>query len=288
MSKTEQRNPRAAGIDARETLDVLTLMNEEDAAVISAVRDALGEIARAVDDAVEAVKAGAHVVYAGAGTSGRLGALDAAEVKPTFSSSHFRAVMAGGPEAMTRAVEGAEDDVQAGLQAGAELGSEDMAVGISASGATPFVKGFLRGAKDKGARTWLITCNDIRGDRYIDGMIRLLSGPEIVAGSTRLKAGTATKLALNMLSTATMIRLGKVYDGLMVDVVPSNAKLLKRARGIIMAVTGCGEDEALEALKAADMKPKTACVMLKKGVSSDEADALLKRAQGSMRSVLDS
>jgi N-acetylmuramic acid 6-phosphate etherase len=286
MSLTEDINPASGGIDAKGTREVLALMLDEEAKVTGAVRDQMPSIERAVEDAVASVRSGGRVFYAGAGTSGRLGVMDAAEVMPTFGRDCFRAVMAGGPRAVAASVEGAEDDEQAGRGEAGGLTSKDMAVGISASGSTPFVLGFLRGAGERGARRWLITCNKTVGDVPADGTIELLTGPEILAGSTRLKAATATKLALNMLSTAAMIRLGGVYDGLMVDVVASNKKLMDRAVGIITRITGCSEQEAAECLRLSGMRPKTAALMKARDLSKKEADILLEKTGGSLRDAL--
>jgi N-acetylmuramic acid 6-phosphate etherase len=286
MSSTEKRNPLSRGIDALSTAEVLRLMLREDASVIEAVKGALPSLEKAVEDAAASIKLGGRVCYAGAGTSGRLGVLDASEVMPTFGSRAFGAVIAGGEKAVTGAVEGAEDDGEAGSRAAGDLTDKDMAVGISASGGTPFVLAFLKAAKEQGARCWLITCNDVEGRPFLDGMIKLLTGPEVVAGSTRLKAGTATKIALNMLSTAAMIKLGGVYDGLMVDVVPTNRKLIKRAEGIVREIAGCTEEEAARYLKLSGMRPKVAVVMLKQGASKEEAERLLEKSGGSLRKTL--
>jgi N-acetylmuramic acid 6-phosphate etherase len=286
LRSTEDRNPASRGIEALGAREILRRIHAEDAAVMKAVEKELPSIGRAVEDAVKAVRGGGKVLYAGAGTSGRLGLLDAAEIPPTFGLGSFRAVIAGGEEAMVRAVEGAEDDERAGRRAASRLRAGDMAVGISAGGATPFVKAFLERAKRKGARCWLLTCNP--GGRYpfLDGAIRPQTGAEIVAGSTRMKAATATKLALNMLSTATMIRLGRVHDGLMVDLVPANRKLVERAERIIMEITGCRRERASEYLRLSGMKPKVAVVMIEKGVSRKRAGELLRKAGGFLRKAL--
>ncbi|KKL49125.1 hypothetical protein LCGC14_2318620, partial [marine sediment metagenome] len=237
-----------------------------------------------------AVRSGGRVVYAGAGTSGRLSVLDASEVPPTFGCNAFEAIIAGGDEAIRCAVEGAEDDSVAGACQGRELSDRDMAVGISASGKTPFVLGFLEAAKGRGAKCWLVTSESIEADmpdktKNLDGKIVLDTGAELIAGSTRMKAGTAQKMALNMLSTATMIRLGGTYDGLMVDVTPTNAKLKKRALGIIMEIAGCPIDVAAKALEGAGMSPKLAALMLKGGLDRDKAEQALERSEGSLRAA---
>lgn len=282
----EEKTPHKAGLDTLTTGELLALMQSEDLKASQSLSRALGSIEQAVEDAVRAVQEGCQVVYAGAGSSGRMGVLDASEIPPTFNSHAFRAVIAGGTPAITDAVEGAEDDRNAGGVEGAGLGKGDMAVGISASGSTPFVLGFLEAAYKKNARSWIVSCEKVDYP-FIDGSIVLETGPELIAGSTRLKAGSAQKLALNMLSTATMVRLGGTYDGLMVDVMPTNDKLRARALGIIMQVAGCPEDEAARALKEAGMRPKLAALMLKSGLGRQAAEGLLEQAGGSLRKALE-
>lgn len=282
---TENINPASEGLDALKTEDLLALMLKEEQGTLRAISDQLDSISRAVDSAVVSLKAGGKVYYAGAGTSGRLGVLDAAEVLPTFGSNSFKAVIAGGPEAVSRAVEGAEDDEKGGIDSAKALGPNDMAIGISASGRTSFVMGFLKGAHKRGARCWLVTCGETP-DIPLEGVISINTGPEVIAGSTRLKAGTATKIALNMLSTATMVRLGGAYNGLMVDVIPSNRKLIIRAEGIVMRITGCSQKEAADYLRQAGMSPKVASLMILKSIEKDEALNLLSKYDGSLRDAL--
>lgn len=300
MSNTECRNPKAGDIDIMPVSQILNLMNEEDLSVIEAVKTELKSIEKAVDMAVEAIKRGGRIFYAGAGTSGRLGVLDASEIPPTFgvSSDLFQAIIAGGERAILTAIEGAEDDENAGITEASVVSRKDFVLGISASGKTPYVLAFLNAAKEKGALCWLLTCNDAAvicqfptqdsGLRTIalDGVIKVLTGPEIIAGSTRLKAGTATKLVLNMFSTAAMIRLGRVYKGLMVDVAPTNKKLVDRAEGIIMQTTGCTREDASQYLQLAGMRTKVAIVMKAKGVSREEAEGLLEKSGGHLRPVI--
>jgi N-acetylmuramic acid 6-phosphate etherase len=286
MSLTERRNPASRGIDGLRTLEILRVLQRQDASVPGVVGKQLPRIAEAVEAASEAIRAGGKVFYAGAGTSGRLGVLDAAEIPPTFGLDCFRAVIAGGGRALTKAIEGAEDDVRAGSRAASGLRARDMALGISSSGTTPFVVSFLKTAKARGARCWLLTCNEGRDYPFLDGVIPLVTGPEAIAGSTRLKAATATKLALNMFSTATMTRLGRVHDGLMVDLIPSNRKLIKRAEWIIREITGCSEKEAARYLRRSGMRPKVAAVMLKRGVSRRKAEEILDNAGGFLRKAL--
>ncbi len=285
----QRREPHGEGsnkIESMPVADLLALMLAGEVASVTAIRRALPDIGRAVADAIDAIRSGGRVHYAGAGSSGRLGVLDASEIPPTFSSDRFRAHIAGGPGAIQHAVEGAEDDEGAGAAEGSALGPGDMAVGITASGRTPYVLGFLRAAHARGARSWLLTCATVEPYPFTCGMISLNTGAELIAGSTRLKAGTATKIVLNMISTAAMVRLGGVHEGLMVDVAPTNAKLVARALGIIRKITGCTEQEAEDSLRASGMRPKLAALMRVKGLNKDEAEELLKRAEGSLGKAL--
>jgi N-acetylmuramic acid 6-phosphate etherase len=204
--------------------------------------------------------------------------LDAAEMGPTFGAAGlFKAVIAGGERAVTKPSEGAEDDEEAGRKEALSVGPSDFALGVSASGATRFVLAFLREAKGRGASSWLLSMSEGDGPEFLDGVIRIPTGPEIVAGSTRMKAGTATKMALNMFSTALMIKAGRVYDGLMVDVAPTNNKLLRRAVGIVMDLAGASEEEAASLLRESGMNAKTAVVMKKAGVAAEEARRMLRK-----------
>ncbi|MFS8513650.1 MAG: N-acetylmuramic acid 6-phosphate etherase, partial [Planifilum fulgidum] len=264
---TERENEKSVGLDEMSPLEIVTLMNEEDRTVAEAVSKALPAIAEAVEVIVASFKAGGRLIYAGAGTSGRLGVLDASELPPTFGLDPSRAIalMAGGREAVFQAKEGAEDDAEAGRRdlQGIRLEARDAVVGISASGRTPYVVGALRYAKEIGAKAISLSCN--RGSRMssvADVAIEVVTGPEVLTGSTRLKAGTAQKMVLNMLSTAAMVRLGKTYKNLMVDVKPTNEKLVDRARRILMKATGVSYEEADRALKAADLQVKVALVMI--------------------------
>lgn len=279
-------DPNKDAIDLMETPDFIARMLDEELASIGRIRPALPDIARAIDEAAASISYGGMVRYAGAGTSGRLGVLDSSEVPPTFSNTQFRASIAGGERAITHAVEGAEDETGAGESVGATLGPNDLAIGITASGTTPYVHGFLSAAKQNGARTWLLTCSAAEPTPYIDGIISIPTGPEIVTGSTRLKAGTATKLVLNMISTATMVRMGGTYGSLMVDVSPSNAKLVARAVGIIRQITGCTGDEARQTLEVSGMRPKVAALMRARGLTKDEAHKRLTQCGGSLRKAL--
>ncbi len=288
---TEQVNPRTTGLDQFSTLEIVEAMNAEDATVAGAVRRALPAIARAVDEIVERMRRGGRLIYIGAGTSGRLGVLDAVECLPTFGTEPGQVIglIAGGEPALTQAVEGAEDRYDGGqhdLEA-VNLLPRDTVVGIAASGHTPYVLGALDYANALGALTIAVACNEpapmLERARIA---IPILVGPEILAGSTRLKAGTAQKMVLNMLSTATMVRLGKVYGNLMVDVKVTNQKLSERARRIVSRVAGVDEAEAARLLALTGNEVKTAIVMARLGVSAEEARSLLQAADGMLRRVI--
>lgn len=284
---TEETNPHSKEIDALPIQEIIRIMNDENLLVTEAVRAASDSISMAARDAVNAIRSGGRLIYIGAGTSGRLGVLDASEIPPTFNVSPdlVRGLIAGGNRALTGAVEGAEDDEDTGIEAIADVSDRDMLIGITASGTTPFTISALREGKRRGAKCWLLTCNDVEYD-FPDGIIKLLAGPEIIAGSTRLKAGTATKIVLNMISTAAMIQLGKVYQGYMVDVVPSNQKLRNRALRIIQEITGCRTEESKALLDQSGGNAKTAILMRLKGLSSEEAKGLLERSSSSLRKAL--
>ncbi|MEO6018817.1 MAG: N-acetylmuramic acid 6-phosphate etherase [Knoellia sp.] len=271
---TEERHPGSSGIDTASTLEVLTLMNEADRTVAEAVATVLPELALLVDHAVEAIRAGGHVHYFGAGTSGRLAVLDAAELLPTFNvpPGMFVAHHAGGSAALVNAVENVEDDVELGRSEAATLTTRDIAIGLTASGRTPYVQGALAAARERGARTALVTANP-RAEltAYADHLLAPATGPEVLTGSTRLKAGTAQKLVLNSFSTAVMIRLGRTWSNLMVDVVATNAKLRGRMLRILQDASGAPEAEARAALDAADGTLKPALLALLAGVDVDAA-----------------
>ncbi len=286
MRDTERINPMSKGMDALAVAEFLQLMHVSGREAFDALGPALPELEKVVLRCVQAIRSGGKVFYAGAGTSGRLGVMDASEVRPTFGSDVFGAIIAGGPEAMAKAVEGAEDDRASARDiARAVIGESDVAIGVSASGTTPFVLAFLKEAKEKGAAVWLISSNEVEYG-FMDGVVKLLTGPELIAGSTRLKAATAQKLCLNMISTAVMVQLGKVYDGFMVDVVPGNKKLVERAKRIISSCAGCDEREAGRYLEMSGMNPKTAIVMFAKKVSREEAEKLLFENGGRLRGII--
>ncbi len=282
---TEQRNPASENIDSLETADMLRVINAEDAKVAAAVEREIPNIAHAVDAIVERLRAGGRLFYAGAGTSGRLGVLDASECPPTFSvpPNMVQGIIAGGEPALTRAVEGREDDASAGA---ADLGARgftgaDVLVGIATSGRTPYVLGAVNRAREMGAVTVGLSCTpQSELSRAVDIAIEPLVGPEVVTGSTRMKAGTATKLVLNMLTTGAMIRLGYVYGNLMVNVQPTNEKLRDRARRIVEAAAGIPPEEAARALEEAGGTVKVAIVMARLRVPRDEAVRRLEAAGG--------
>ncbi len=289
---TEERNPQTMDIDRLSTLEILQLMNAEDATVPTAVAQALPAIAQAVEMIVERLRNGGRLIYMGAGTSGRLGILDAVECVPTFSTPPelVQGIIAGGEGAIIHSVEGAEDSREQGRADLLALNptAQDVIVGIAASGRTPYVVSALETAQEIGAGTVGIACNSPAA--VLDAAeikIAALVGPEVVTGSTRLKAGTAQKLILNMISTASMIRLGKVYGNLMVDVRVSNQKLAERARRIIREVTGISEEEAAALLEQSGNEVKTAIVMALLGVDAANARSQLAANQGVLRGVIE-
>jgi len=289
-SPTERRNPRSQDLDLMPTREVLRLINVEDRGVPVAVGAALDEIAAAVDLAVPALRDGHRVHYFGAGTSGRLAVLDAAELPPTFSAPEhwFCAHMAGGTEAMWRAVEDAEDDELAGAQEAAScVGAGDVVVGLAASGRTPYVLGALRTAAAAGAPTVLVSGDPAAlAAGEVDVFIGVDTGPEVVTGSTRMKAASAQKLVLNAFSTAVMVRLGRVYSNLMVDLVATNAKLRGRMISILMEATGHTEATCTAAVGDAGGDLRLALVSLLSGAARDEARAALDRTNQSVRAAL--
>ncbi|MEO8373473.1 MAG: N-acetylmuramic acid 6-phosphate etherase, partial [Candidatus Solibacter sp.] len=285
---TEQPNPASDAIDRMATEEALRVINAEDQKVAVAVGREVPAIARAVDAIVAAIERGGRLFYIGAGTSGRLGVLDASEIPPTFSAAPemVQGIMAGGEAALSRATEASEDDPALGVRDLTSRGftAKDVLVGIAASGRTPYVLGAVAEAKRLGAVTVGICCApDAELSRAVDFPIAPLVGPEIVAGSTRMKSGTAQKLVLNMLSTATCIRLGYVYGNLMVNVQPKNEKLVDRARRIIVQAAGVSPERAMELLKESGMRVRTAIVMGRAGVTRDEAERLLSASGGRVR-----
>lgn len=288
---SEGRNPDTLDIDLLPTLELVTRINQQDKLVPEAVARVLPEIAAAVDTIVAAFRRGGRLIYMGAGTSGRLGVLDASECPPTFNvpADMVVGLIAGGEAAMFRAQEGAEDDAARGEQdlRDIDLSDKDVLVGIAASGRTPYVIGGLRYARALGADTIALSCNaDSAIAREADIAISPLVGPEVITGSTRMKSGTAQKLVLNMLTTASMIRLGKVYQNLMVDLRASNLKLQARAVRIVMQATDTDAASAEQALHDADNEVKLAILMLLSGLDKHSARERLERSQGGLRQAL--
>jgi len=288
---TELPNPDSTGLDSLGTLDLIDLINREDQKVASAVAQEREKIAAAVDRIYDCLAAGGRLVYVGAGTSGRLGVLDAAECPPTFSTSPEMVIglIAGGVPALTQAVEGAEDDEAAAVVdlKQIQLQSRDVVVGIASSGRTPYVLAAIRYAKSVSAATIGITCNThTLLHQTADLMITPIVGPEILTGSTRMKAGTATKMVLNMLSTGAMVRLGKTFGNLMVDLRATNSKLRQRCIRIVQALTEVDEGAALQLLEQANGQLKTAIVAQRCGISIADARQRLRAAHGHLRSAL--
>lgn len=289
---TEQRNPNSIGIDKKDTISILRIINNEDKLVPLAVEKEIKSISKVVDIVVNAFKKGGRLFYVGAGTSGRLGVLDAAECPPTFGTDPemVQAIIAGGREALVRAVEWAEDKEIEGQKEidKRRFGSKDVLIGITASGQAPFVIGAMKRAREIGANVVALSCNEkSKTFNYADYIIHIDVGPEIITGSTRMKSGTAQKLVLNMITTASMIKIGKVYNNLMVDLVPVNNKLVQRSKRIIMLATGCSADKAAKAFKESGDNPKTAIVMVLLGVDRETAGSLLKKNEGRIGLAVD-
>jgi N-acetylmuramic acid 6-phosphate etherase len=288
---TEGRNPASARLDAMTTREILETMNREDAKVAAAVAKVIPEIERAVELIARAFRFGGRLFYIGAGTSGRLGVLDAAECPPTFGTDPelVQGFIAGGYGALVRAVEGAEDDSKGSHEFFKQhrLCDKDCVCGIAASKRTPFVRGGLDFAKAAGAKTILVTCNPPSGqDDGLDVIIAPVVGPEVLTGSTRMKAGTATKLVLNMLTTAAMVRMGKCYGNLMIDLRATSAKLRERARAMLMLLTGISYSDAERFLEAAGGELKTAIAMQVLQLDAEEARKRLAAVGGQLRAVI--
>jgi len=297
---TEQRNPASMDIDARSIEEALRIINSEDKKVALAVEAELPYIAKAVELVVRAFKDGGRLLYAGAGTSGRLGVLDAVECPPTYGVPFemVQGMIAGGEKAMFRAQEGAEDKEENGARDIDErkVTAKDVVCGIAASLRTPYVIGAVKRAKELGAKTLYVTTNP-RSKMYspefaevakvLDVAICPEVGPEVIMGSTRMKSGTAQKLVLNMITTTAMVRLGKVYENMMIDLQMTNLKLKERAKRVIMTITGIGYEEAAEYLEKADRHVKTALVMIKAQVGKDEAKRRLERADSFVRAAIE-
>lgn len=289
--QTEGVNPNTCNIDQLSTLDMVKLINREDHRVAEAVALVTDQIAAAIDVIADRVGKGGRLIYCGAGTSGRLGILDAVECPPTYSTEPemVQALMAGGYSAIFKAVEGAEDSRELGASDMKQIGfcADDVLVGIAASGRTPYVLGCMEYAKALGAPTVSVTCCPGSAlDSFADIGIAPCPGPEVITGSTRMKSGTAQKMVLNMLSTGTMVKLGKVYGNLMVDVKPSNEKLIRRCERIVSLATGVTEAEAAAYLEQCAYRPKTAIVMIKCAVDAQKAVQLLEACGGRIADVI--
>ncbi|GGB37157.1 N-acetylmuramic acid 6-phosphate etherase 2 [Lentibacillus populi] len=290
---TEQRNKNTMNLDTLSTIDILRLMNDEDKRVPTSVRKELPQIEKVVEAVKQSFNQGGHLIYVGAGTSGRLGILDAAECVPTFNAdpSMVQGLIAGGISAMTVAVEGAEDSRNLGEEdlKNIHLTDKDTVLGIAASGRTPYVIGALEYAKKVGATTASLACNNnAEISKHADINIEVQVGPEVLTGSTRLKSGTAQKLVLNMISTASMISIGKVYKNLMVDVKPTNDKLVERSKSIIRQATDCSYEVADQFFHEADNNVKLAIVMILTNLSKEEAKQRLNDSKGFVRNVIES
>lgn len=288
---TETRNPETMDLDEMSPLQIAQAMNREDARAVAAVTEVLPQVATAIEWAAAAVSAGHRLIYMGAGTSGRLGVLDAAECPPTFGVSPDVVVglIAGGERAFIKAVEGAEDSRELGADdlRGIGLCAEDVVVGLAASGRTPYVLGGLAFAREQGCKTVAIACNHGSAvGKEAALAIEPVPGPEVLTGSTRLKAGTVQKLVLNMISTGTMVRCGKAYQNLMVDVQTTNEKLVVRAQNIVMDACGCDREQAAKALAATDGQVKPAIVSVLLGCDAAEAQARLGAAAGHVRAAI--
>jgi N-acetylmuramic acid 6-phosphate etherase len=287
---TEQSNLAAADLDRKSSLEIAELINAEDATVALAVTRALPQIARAIDEVSAALRRGGRLIYVGAGTSGRIAALDAVEVLPTFNTDQVHFIIAGGAKALASASEISEDDSTAGRKemSRRKPGKHDVVVGIASSGRTPFTVAALAEARRRGARTIAVTCNPNSPlERAAHFAIVTQVGPEVLAGSSRMKAGTAHKMVLNMISTAAMTRLGYVYGNLMVNVVPRNEKLMQRAIGILEEATGADHESARGALRASGNRTPVALVMLAAGADRAAAMAALKKAKGNVRKAIE-
>lgn len=289
--ETEGKNAASAHIDELSALEMMRVIHAEDQKAVDAVTPLLPKIAETAEEIARRMRRGGRLIYCGAGTSGRLGVLDAVECPPTYGTPPdlVQGVIAGGTEAMFRAREGAEDDESLGEAdiAALNVSENDTVVGLSASGRTPYVVGALRYAKQRGAFTAAVACASASPAAAIaDADLTALTGPEVVTGSTRMKAGTAQKMILNMLSTGAMIRLGKVYGNLMVDVAATNEKLRERALHIVMEVSGCSREESAAALRTAGGHAKTAVLVAVGKCAKEEAEGLLRETDGRLAAAL--
>ena len=289
---TEKQNPKSLDIDTQSIDQILRTINQEDQTIANKVNEAIGDISRAVELTTNAIQSGNRIFYIGAGTSGRLGVLDASEMPPTFSVSPkwFNGIIAGGDHALRNSIEGAEDKAEMAVKdlQKHNVSDGDIVIGISTSGAAKYVTSGIEFAKSLGAKTVYLICNEkphISAD--VDVMIKIDTGPEVITGSTRMKAGTATKMVLNMISTTTMIQLGKVYGNLMVDLMAINDKLFDRGIRIIQQLTNVDYEIAKSKLIEAEKSVKTAIVMIKKSCSKDDAKSLLDQQNGLLRKIIE-
>ena len=285
---TEKRNPKTDNLDSLTTLQILQLMNEEDSNVLNTIKESLNNINDLIQQCIIAYNNGGRIIYVGAGTSGRLGLMDAVEVVPTYNSDRFVGLIAGGDNAFVKAVEGAEDSKELCVKdlKAINFTNKDILIGIAASGRTPYVIGGIEYAKTIGAVTGCVCCN--KGSQIaslVDYPVEVNAGPEIVTGSTRMKAGTCQKIILNMISTCTMIGVGKVYKNLMIDVKPTNEKLVERCRNIVMACTDCDYETADRVLNETNNNTKLAVTMLLFNKTKQEAQDALNQANGIIRNV---
>ena len=288
MSSTEDRNPRSYDLDIKSTREILEIINQEDQTIAKKVYEALDQIEPLVDKVIETFTNGGRLFYLGAGTSGRLGVLDASETVPTFSvdPKMVTGLIAGGDDALRNPIENAEDSKEAAKEdlQKENLTENDFVIGIAASGRTPYSIGAVEYAKELGAKTGSIACNkNAKISSYVDFPIEIETGAEVLSGSTRMKAGTATKLVLNMITTTAMIKIGKVYDNLMVDVRPTNEKLVDRATKIISEISGCDYDRSNKLLKEANNNVKAAIIMAIKDVDYEKASEILEKNKGFIR-----
>ena len=286
---TEKRNEKTKDIDLLSVDEILKIMNEEDLKVVDAVKGALPEIRIVIDECIQAYKRGGRIIYIGAGTSGRLGLMDAVEVVPTYNSDRFVGLIAGGDNAFVKAVEGAEDSRELAVEdlKNISINEKDMVIGIAASGRTPYVIGGLDYAREVGASTGCLCCNfNTEIADHCDLPIELSAGPEVVTGSTRLKSGTCQKIVLNMISTVTMVKVGKVFGNLMVDVKATNEKLVERCRRVVMEATGCDHEKADAVLKETENNCKLAIVMILLNIPLNEAKEKLAQADDNIRIAL--
>jgi N-acetylmuramic acid 6-phosphate etherase len=288
---TEQNLPAATDLDRMSSLEIVRLINDEDSTIAAAVRRALPQIARAIDEIVAGLRHGGRLIYVGAGTSGRLAALDASEIPPTFNTDPrtVQFIMAGGPRALAASTEASEDDTALAVAEikKRKLGKRDIVLGIATSGRTPFTIAAVEYAKRHGARTIALTCNrNSPLERAAHFAIVTEVGPEVLAGSSRMKAGTAHKMVLNMISTGAMTRLGYVYGNLMVNVWTKNEKLIQRATRILEQATGANHEQASQALRASGNRTPVAVVMLAAGVNRSQAAAALKKSKGHVREAI--